>query len=153
MRTRLCRCLVGLVFLALAGCSKHADHNHSSGGGHTHKAPHGGMLVPLGEHAYNIELLRDASTGTLTAYVLDGHAEDFTRIAAPTIDVTVLSGGQKRVLSLKAVANSLTGETVGNTSQFEAQADWLKGSAPLNGEVAAVDIRGSKFGPAAFQLK
>ena len=81
------------------------------------------------------------------------HAENFIRIAAPAIEVTAFSGGQKRTLALKAVANTVTGETVGNTSQFEAQADWLKSGGELNGEISATEIRGTRFGPAAFQLK
>lgn len=140
-----------LLWLSLAGCAKHDS--SASGGGHVHKAPHGGKLIELGQHAYNIEFVRDTATGTLTAYLLDGHAENFVRIAAPAIEITALSGGQKRTLALKAVANTVTGETVGNTSQFEAQADWLKSSGELNGEIAATEIRGTRFGPTAFQLK
>ncbi len=148
---------LSFLFLALlalvvsGGCTKHAD--QAQGGGHVHKAPHGGKLVELGQHAYNLELVRDTATGTFTAYLLDGHAENFIRIAAPALEVTAFSGGQKRTLALKAVANTVTGETVGNTSQFEAQADWLKSGGELNGEIAALEIRGTRFGPAAFQLK
>ena len=43
--------------------------------------------MELGEHAYNLELVRDAEAGKLVAYVLDGHAENFIRIAAPSIEV------------------------------------------------------------------
>ena len=136
----------------LAGCSKHDDHAHA-GGGHAHTAPHGGKLIELGEHAGNLELVRDAATGTLTVYVLDGHAENFIRIAAPALEATAFAGGQKRTLSLKAVANPATGETVGNTSQFEARADWLKSGGELNGEIGVVEMRGTRFGPTAFQLK
>jgi hypothetical protein len=151
MKRLLCPLIVLSLLFTLAGCSKH-DHSHS-GGGHVHKAPHGGQLIELGEHAYNLELVRDTATGTLTAYLLDGHAENFVRIAAPAIDLTAFSGGQKRTLSLKAIANSVTGETVGNTSQFAAQADWLTTGGELNGEIGAIEIRGTKFKPAAFQLK
>ncbi len=152
MKRLLPSCVALLVLLTFSACSKPDGHDHS-GGGHVHKAPHGGKLVELGQHAYNVELVRDAATGKLTAYLLDGHAENFIRIATPAIEITALSGGQKRTLSLTAVANTVTGETVGNTSQFEAQADWLKSSSELNGEIGATEIRGTKFGPAAFQLK
>ena len=147
--------LTSLVFVAtvfVSGCAKH-DHEKTSGGGHAHTAPHGGTLVELGEHAYNVELVRDAEAGKLVAYVLDGHAENFIRIAAPSIEVVAYAGGQRRVLTLAATANVATGETVGSTSQFEAQADWLKTIGEFNGEIGAFDIRGTKFGPAAFNLK
>lgn len=136
--------------LALAGCSKHDSHG---GGGHAHQAPHGGTLLELGEHAYSLELVRDTAGGKLTVYVLDGHAENFIRVAAPAIQAVVLNDGARRALTLNAVANPVTGETVGNTSQFETQADWLKAGGELKGEINPVEIRGAKFGPIAFQLK
>ncbi len=142
-----------LPFLALVGCSK-SGHNHAApGGGHVHVAPHGGVLVEIGEHAYNLELLRDPAAGKLTAWVLDGHAENFVRIAAPSIELVALAGGQRRPLSLKAVANAGTGETVGNTSQFEAQADWLKSAGELPGTIESIEIKGTTFRNIASHLK
>jgi hypothetical protein len=139
------------VLLTLGACSR--PESASSGGGHTHRAPHGGTLVEIGEHAYNLELVRDAAAGKLTAYVLDGHAENFIRIAAPAIELVAFTGGERRPLSLRAVANPTTGETVGDTSQFEAQADWLKNTAEFPGEIPAVEIRGSKFQGIALYLR
>lgn len=141
-----------LLFSAffVSACSK--SHDHASHGGHVHKAPHGGVLVEAGEHMYNIELLRDTATGTLTAWILDGHAEDFVRIAAPSIEVVTISGGQRRPLSLKAVANAATGETVGNTSQFQAQADWLKSGGEMAGTIETVEIKGTQFKTLGFHL-
>ena len=142
-----------LPLVGLVGCSK-SGHNHAaSGGGHVHVAPHGGTLVEIGDHAYNLELLRDPAAGKLTAWVLDGHAENFVRIAAPAIELVALTGGQRRPLSLKAVANAGTGETVGNTSQFEAQADWLKSAGELPGTIEAIEIKGTTFRNIAIHLK
>ncbi len=144
--------LAALALAALSGCGKsdpHAGHDH---GAHVHKAPHGGLLVELGEHAGNLELVRDDAAGKLTVYVLDGHAEDFVRIAAPSISLTAYAAGARQTVTLVAVANPATGETVGNTSQFEAAAPWLKDAGEFNGEVGALEIKGAKFGPAAFKL-
>ncbi len=140
------------VLVGAAGCGKHDDHAGHSHGKHVHTAPHGGFLVEIGDHAYNLELVRDAAAGKLTAYVLDGHAENFIRIAAPSINVVAYVGGARQTLSLAATANAMTGETVGNTSQFEAAADWLKSAGDFNGEVGPIEIRGTKFAPAAFAL-
>ena len=139
-----------LVLTLVAGCRKAES---SGGGGHSHQAPHGGKLIELGDHVASIELVRDTTAGKLTAYVLDGHAENFIRISASELTVTLYSGGERRTLPLKAVANAGTGETVGNTSQFEGQADWLKKGGELNGELSGIEIRGTKFPNAAFQLK
>ena len=163
MKTTLRASLAVLLLCSFAACSKqsehkdyskapggdaHAGHNH---GGHAHTAPHGGILVELGNHAYNVELLRDPATGKLTAWILDAHAENFVRIASPAIEVVAMPGGKFTPLSLAAVANPATGETVGSTSQFEVQADWLKTSGPFTG-IFTVEIRGTKFEKVGFAL-
>lgn len=143
--------IAALVALLAFGCSKSSD--HAASGGHAHTAPHGGTLIELGQHAYNLELVRDTAAGKLTIYVLDGHAENFVRIAAPAIELVAITGGERRPLSLKAVANPATGETVGNTSQFEAQADWLKSGGELAGTITAIEIQGTKFDNVGIHLR
>lgn len=145
--------LVGLVSLVLAaGCGQQGG-GGSAQGGHAHTAPHGGLLVEVGEHAYNVEFVRQADEGRLTAYILDGHAENFVRLAMPSFDLVAITGGEKKTLTLRAVANPATGETVGNTAQFEAQADWLKKSSDFPGTIAALEIKGTTFRDIAFYLK
>lgn len=152
------RCLLAVAILlgffsASSGCKRVDDHAGASGGGHAHRAPHGGTLIEIGEHAFNVELVRDAAAGKLTAYILDGHAENFIRIAAPTIEMMAIVGGERRPLTLRAVANPATGETVGNTSQFEAEADWLKNAAEFPGTITSLDIRGAKFNDVAIYMR
>lgn len=141
-----------VVLVLAAGCGKPAG-GGGGHGGHVHTAPHGGLLVEVGEHAYNVELVRDAEAGKLTAYILDGHAENFVRLAMPSFDLVAITGGERKALTLRAVANAATGETVGNTSQFEAQADWLKKSGEFPGTIAALEIKGTTFRDIAFYLK
>ena len=144
--------LAALVLLAgLPACSRSPE--SASAGGHAHSAPHGGTLIEVGEHAYNLEVVRDTSAGKLTVYILDGHAENFVRIAAPALEFVGFSGGERRPLSLKAVANPATGETVGNTSQFEAQADWLKSGGELAGTIESVEIKGTTFSKLGVHLR
>lgn len=147
--------LACLSLLALSACAKkddHAGHDHSAHAAHVHTAPHGGTLVELGEHAFNLELVRDSAAGKLTAYVLDGHAEDFVRISAPSFSVTVTIAGAKQSLTLAAVANAATGEKVGATSQFEVTADWLKSPAALTGTIDSLTIRDHAFKSVPFTL-
>ena len=131
------------VPLLLAGCAKSRDHDHA-GGGHAHVAPHGGTLVEVGEHRYNVELVRDSTAGRLTAYILDAHAENFVRLKATEIAFVAMPAGQFTPLKLRAVANPATGETVGNTSQFEVEAAWLK-TAPAFSGIFTVEINGMTF--------
>lgn len=140
-----------LLLLTLGGCSQ--PEPSASGRGHVHRAPHGGTLVEVGQHAYNLELVRDASAGKLTAYVLDGHAENFIRLTMPSFDLIAFTGGERKTLTLRAVANPATGETVGDTSQFEAQADWLKSAAEFPGTITTLEIRGTTFTNVALQMR
>lgn len=143
--------LGALLIAAVSACGRKVEHGGEKHGGHVHAAPHGGTLVEIGEHAYNLELVRDNAAGKLTAYVLDGHAENFVRIKSPAIELIAMLGGTYTPVSLKAVANSRTGETVGDTSQFEAQADWLKTAGGFSG-IFTVEIRGTKFEQVAYSL-
>jgi hypothetical protein len=137
-----------LVVAVFSSCTK-STHEH---GGHAHKAPHDGTLIELGDHAYNLELVRDTAAGKLTAYVLDGHASEFIRVPVPSFDLVVNSGGEKKSLTFRGVASTTTGETIGNTSQFEAQADWLKNASELTGVIPTIDIRGTKFDNVTVKL-
>ncbi len=143
------------AILAAFGCAKstddHAGHNHAAAK-HEHKAPHGGTPVVLGAEVYHLELVRDPAAGRLTAYVLDGEMENFIRVKAPSFTVAVGGGAAKRTLTFRAIANSATGETVGDTSQFEAEADWLKSEGSFDATLAALEIRGTKFENVAFNF-
>ena len=153
--TRLLPVLVALALVATA-CSKsdHAAHDHdkkSTHSAHVHVAPHGGTLVEIGDHAYQLELVRDVTTGTLTAYVLDAHAENFVRIAAPSFPLIAMPGGQYTPLTLRAVANPSTGETIGDTSQFAVQADWLKTAGGFSG-IFTLEIKGTTFEQVSYHV-
>lgn len=105
------------------------------------------MLVELGEHFAFLEFVLDAGAGSLTAYVLDGGAEQAVRIAQPTIAVTfdapqALAG---QTLTLAAKANVLTGETVGDTSEFVATHPALKGQTTFSARVGDVVVKGQTF--------
>ena len=152
---RLLLALAGVAFLATA-CSKsdHAAHDHdkkTAHSAHDHTAPHGGTLIEIGEHAYNLELVRDNTTGKLTAWILDAHAENFIRIKAPSLELVAMPGGKFTPLTLAAVANPATNEKVGDTSQFEAQADWLKTAGSFAG-IFTVEINGTVYKDVAYAL-
>jgi hypothetical protein len=119
---------------------------------HEHHAPHGGTAIVLGDEAYHLELVLDAAAGKLGAYVLDGEMENFIRSAMTSFAVATTVGGEKRTLVFKAVADPATGETVGDTSFFEAQAEWLKTTREFDGVIDALAIRGSTFRSVAFNF-
>lgn len=140
------------LLLGAAACSKQQDHTTAHAHHHEHVAPHGGTAVILGNEAYHLELVRDPAAGTLTAYVLDGHMENFIRMEAASFEVAASVNGATHLLLFRAVANSATGESVGNTSQFEAQADWLRSTAAFDGVVKRITIRGTTLADVSFSF-
>lgn len=145
--------LAGLVFCTASVGFAH-NHNHDHGhnhshdhGHHHHTAPHGGTLVVLGDEAAHVELVLDAATGSLTAFVLDGEAEKAIRIAQENLKLHI--GGRDVpttfTMTLNAIENPLTGEKKGNTSQFGAAAHELKGKGKFTVTLESITLRGVTF--------
>lgn len=159
--------VLGLALTLLPGCVKkshdHAGHDHDhdhdhgaaksahSHGGHEHVAPHGGTAIELGEEAFHVELVLDAEQGLLTAYVLDGELENFIRCDLERIQILVTEP-VPTTLNLLPVANPATGETVGQTSQYEVRADWLRAAPRFSAEISQIRIRGQVFEKVAFRF-
>jgi hypothetical protein len=111
--------------------------------GHHHAAPHGGTLIELGEEYAHVELVLDKGSGKLSAFVLNGHLDEAVRLAQPTMEITVEKPELK--LNLVAIPSGLSGETVGDTSQFETQSDALKGVSEFKAAISAVTVKGQDF--------
>jgi len=98
---------------------------------HDHKAPHGGTLLEIGEHAGHLELVHDENAGKVTLYILDAHAEKEVAIKdAPKLNLK--GKGGKKQLETKAVDVK-----DGLASKFEATDDALKAD-PLEGRIVVV---------------
>lgn len=128
---------------------------------HVHVAPHGGLLLEIGPHIANIELVRDSAEGRLTLYVLGPHAE----VAVPILQYEVVielrpgrdaqsaaAGSVLYELRLDPVENPLTGETAGHTSQFTAVSEILQGDAPLRGLIKQIAIKDLDLSDIPFVL-
>lgn len=150
----------------IVGCRKAAEpaaahshsHGHDHGHGHDHAhdhehvPPHGGTAVVLGDEAYHVELVLDAAAGKLQAYILDGHMDNFVRVAVPAISLEAVAGGKSHWVELRATANSATGETVGDTALFEGQAEWLKHTPQFDGVLKSIVIKGTSFTDVKFNF-
>ena len=146
---------IGICALAaalLSGCGNHQS-SSSDHAPHLHvdTPPHGGTAVALGDD-YQIEFVLDAPAGRLEAFVLDDEMENFIRVAAESFEVTAKLPARTEGLVFKAVPNAATGETVGDTSMFETQADWLKNVKTFDAILKQLDVKGNLFTNVAFNF-
>ena len=151
------RALVFAFLFFLAGCDGYDDdrdhEDEHEEAEHVHHAKWGGQLIELGDHYATIEMVHDPAEGKLTAYVMDRHANQAVRLDARSIPVTITVAGEDILLDLEPVAHALTGETVGDTSRFEATADVLKRIQEFQGSIAKVRISDQEFTGVAFTYK
>jgi hypothetical protein len=111
--------------------------------------PHGGTAVQLGD-LYFLELVRDPAAGRMEAYVLDSEMETFIRIADPSFEIAATVAGKPQTLEFRPVANPATGESAGQTSEFSAQADWLKTADRFDAVLTRIEVRGHVYSAVAF---
>ncbi len=139
--------------VVLGGCGKGSRPTAADDKPQLHKAepPHGGTPVGVGDD-YSLEVLRDADTGMLSCYVMDDDMEEFIRSSSPSIVMVARVGGEERKLVLSPVANVATGETLGNTSLFQGQADWLKTTSDFDVTIQGIAIRGNTFTDIKFNF-
>lgn len=143
--------LLSLALLLFAGCAK-KESAPPPAAHHEHIAPHGGTAVVLGAELYHLELVRDATTGRLTAYVLDGEMENFVRLNGSSFEIVATVDHQPHPLRFSPVANPATGETMTATAQYEAEADWLKTTATFDATLTSLSIRGTSFTAVPFNF-
>ena len=147
---------IALSAALFAGCSKteptESAHDHAGHAHHEHKPPHGGAPVELGEEEYHVEFVRDAAAGKLSAYVMDGELEFFIRIATPSFEVAAQVAGKSETLVFQPIANNATGEKIGDTSLFEAQADWLKSTTNFDGVLKELTVRTKTYTNISFNF-
>ena len=148
------------VVIVQFSCEKKGEHHHEQGEihenhtHHEHTAPHDGTLVVFGDEFAHIEFVLDQTTGKLTGYVLDGEAEKPVRLSQKTIELKTRQEDTQFdfTLQLSGVANVLTGETEGDTSQFATQSDALKGASEFHAEIVSIAIKGQMFTSIDFEF-
>ena len=125
------------------GCSDEREKGGNSGGGHVHQAMRGGILRELGPHGsgHNLELLLN-NKGEFEIFILDAHAENYVRIAQSTIELNLADNN--RTLTLNAIPDPATGETVGNSSLFRSSQS-VENLLPIKAEMVNVKIGSSNY--------
>ena len=133
-----------MAALLAAGC----DSGKDEAGKHAHQAPRGGTLVVLAEEFANLEVKLDGDR--VIVWLLDGHAANPIRSELRELRLKVALNGKAEEVVLAAVGNVLTGETPGDTSQFEGSLDSLKGAGRFHAVLSRVVVRGREFKEVEF---
>ncbi len=148
-----------------AATAAHGDGDHGDHEGHEHhhhhaeKGPHGGALVAIGEDDAHLEFVLDAGTGTLTAYALDGEAEEPIRIKQANLQIvltiTPTDGGGAEKDELPGETPILTMSAVspadGMASEFAGQSDKLKGAEKFSAVLTSVNVGDKSFKNVGFK--
>ncbi len=112
---------------------------------HEHHPPHHGTLIELGEEFAHVELLLDSATGGFDAFVLDGEAENPVRISQSFLQIKVKGKTGSYIVKLFPVADALTGEVIGSTSEYRGISKKLKGVNKFEGTIAYIKAKGEAF--------
>ena len=154
MMKRFIPIVLGLAVGLFAGCDRQPSPapQQTSVPHHEHKPPHHGTPVVLGKEEYHLELVLDAPAGRLQAYILDGELENFVRVPAESFAVSAMLPGKEEVLTFKAIGNNATGEKVGDTALFEAQADRLKTNTAFDAVLRQLTVRGTAYENVTFNF-
>lgn|ERR1051325_3474802 len=151
----LCKVFSAVVAAVLLASCQQQDRPPASQSAlrkHEHVPPHHGTPVVLGNEEYHVEFVLDAPAGKLQAYVLDGELEKFIRVQQPAFEVAAQLPDRQLSLAFVAVANNATGETVGDTSLFEAQADWLRSATNFDAVLKDLLVRSNRYQNVAFNF-
>lgn len=151
--------LLATMIPCVIGCGKqeshhqHADHSQKHAvHSHHHIPPHGGTVIRLGDELAHMEWVKDTEAEIMRCYIMDGHLEQFIRIAQESFQVLVKpTNGQEFSWTFQAVENRATGEIVGNTSEFHAQLSALPDQNIFEGSIQTVHVLGRQFENITFK--
>jgi hypothetical protein len=140
------------------GDHDHEHHHHH----HAEKGPHGGALVAIGDDAAHLEVVLDAETGKVTAYVLDGEAQNPITIKAAQLELTYTrehghdhEGEDKKDSEELPESGSVTLTAVtpgddGSTSEYAGTAEDLKGAEEFDAVLTSISIDDKEFKQVKF---
>ena len=165
MSSRIFRLCALLCLAFLVGCGgndahdhdhdhehEHADHDHDHAHGHAPTAPHGGALAVLGEEFAHLEWVGAPESEDFTVYVLDGHAVGGVPIPDTELRFSIAAGGETFEVTATARANALSGEKVGNTSEFGGSSPKLAGLERFEVTLERITVRGVEFRTVSFSV-
>jgi hypothetical protein len=123
-----------------AAASDSHDHSHA----HHLESTRGGQIIALDDHVAHLEITVERETGRISLYVMDCDGRAI-RIRQEEIEIAFTPPAPEPdfTLPLLAVADTLTGETKGDTSAFSARCDELERLTGFEAVIKEIVIRGS----------
>ena len=99
-------------------------------------------MVVFGKEACHLEFVHDSEAGSLTIYAIQFHPkETLMKLPMPSIRVKAKTEDAEHVLECQAVVNPTFGNTAERSSEYAAQAEWLKTPTAFEGEVFSSSSR------------
>ena len=124
----------------------HHDHDHDHDH-HDHEPPHGGTLTAIGDGVAYLEFVFETDTAKLTMYAFDDELESSIRFSEEEINVLITPEGSNQTFEVKlnGVANDLSGEMPGDTSEFSGTSEELKGVEHFDLELTSLMVNGTAY--------
>ena len=121
--------LVASLGIGCGGGHDH-DHDHDHGhdheaSGHSHEAPHGGILVDVENEFCHLEFLREPGTKRFLMHSMRFHPEGALKFYAEKISVQAKVGEEVKEFELKPMELDGVTPTKEPTSLYAAEIDWL----------------------------
>jgi hypothetical protein len=152
-------CITTALLLTVAvGCrdsSSSHGHSHEGENAHSHDdhaPPHGGTPVIVADDKFHLELVHDATTGKMQAYVLDGHLEGYVQVPETSFALVAKAGGKDEQLAFQRAPEPASGKVPEKSSVFEAQAEWLKSAKEFEGNFPVITLDGKTFTNISFSF-
>tara|TARA_B100001939_G_scaffold330574_1_gene327840 strand:+ start:147 stop:626 length:480 start_codon:yes stop_codon:yes gene_type:complete len=147
-----------LTVLALGCRHEHAhdhDHGHHHHGveGHSHAAPHGGVMVDVENEFCHLEFVIDPGNGRLQMHALRFHPrEEPVKFFMEQVEATAKIGDEEKAFVFRPT--QADGETPATeaTSLYTAELDWLKETPAFDGTVKQLEIEGRSLQNITFKF-
>lgn len=104
----------------------------------------------VAEHKYHLELVRDATNGTMQAYVLDGDLHDFIRVPETSFALTANVGGKTERIEFRRATNAVSPNPSDPSFLFEGRAEWMKSATNFEGLIPSITLKGQTFTNVTF---
>ena len=145
-----------LTALVLGCRHEHAHdhgHHHHGAAGHSHEAPHGGVMVDVENEFCHLEFVIDPGNGRLQMHALRFHPrEEPVKFFMEQVEASAKIGDEEKAFVFRPT--QADGETPATeaTSLYTAELDWLKDTPAFDGTLQQLEIEGRTLRNITFKF-